>query len=44
MSGFCCWLIQLLAEWLIGTALEWALERLRERKTPKKAGKHFKGV
>ena len=44
MDGFCCWLIRLLLEWLIGTALEWAFERLKKRKAPKTRGKHFKGA
>lgn len=44
MSGFCCWLAQLLVELLIGKLFDWAYERFSDRKTPKKPGKHFKGV
>ena len=44
MNGFCCWLLQVLLEFLIAELLHWLIDKLRKRKTPKPPGKHFKGV
>lgn len=43
MDGFCWMLAQVLAEALVGKALDLLCYRIRERKTPRTAGKHFKG-
>lgn len=46
MNGFCCWLVQCFAEFLVAAMLEWAFSKLMERvkTSKKKRGKHFKEV
>ncbi len=44
MNGFCCWLLQVLLEFLIAELLHWLIDKLRKRKTLKTPGKHFKRV
>ena len=44
MNGFCCWLLQVLLEFLIAELLHWLIDRSRKQKTPKSTGKHFKRV
>ena len=43
MDGFCWWVIRVMAEALIAKLLDWLLEKLKERLSPKNDGKHFKG-
>lgn len=44
MNGFCCWLLQVLLEFLIAELLHWLVDKSRKRKTLKAPGKHFKRV
>lgn len=43
MDGFCWWVVRVMAEALIAKLLDWLLEKLKERLSPKNDGKHFKG-
>ena len=43
MDGFCWWVVRVAAEALIAKLLDWLLEKLKERLSPKSSGKHFKG-
>lgn len=43
MNGFCCWLLQCVAEYALATALNHALKLLREKAFEKhRRGKHFR--
>lgn len=44
MNGFCCWLLQVLIEFLIAELLHWLIGAVKKRKAPKMPGKHFKGA
>lgn len=43
MNGFCCWILQCLAEYLLAVALNSALKLLREKVFEKRpTGRHFR--